>query len=78
MPSDNRRCTARVGHARNADPCLSGQFEPIPTPAANLKCHWPRLLILHGDFGGEQKCRGAVVELHQQHMPAKVIDFAHD
>jgi hypothetical protein len=35
-------------------------------------------LIVHGDFGREEKCRSAVFELYQQHVPAKVIDFAHD
>jgi hypothetical protein len=46
------------------------RIEPTPTDAESL--------ILYGYFRREQKCRTAVVELHQQHMPAEVIDLTHD
>jgi hypothetical protein len=46
---------------------------PIETDAADAES-----LVLYGYFRREQECRAAVVKLYQQHMPAKIIDFAHD
>jgi len=62
----------------------------LPTPITASTADRPQkkaasteVLILHGDlshgdFGREQECRAAIVELHEQHVPTQIIDFAHD
>ncbi|MBF6559355.1 MAG: hypothetical protein IVW56_03610 [Candidatus Binataceae bacterium] len=55
----------------------------IPTPVGNLTAfRSPTAFLsptgLDDYFGRKQKGRAAVVELHQIHVAAKIIDLAHD